>query len=123
MRRTVREIEVNTTIQIIRSRLSFTEYIHVVVLAEGHGVALKRTKSGVNIYNLGTGRGFSVLELVKAFERANLIKVPYKLTQRRAGDVAVTFAGVGKAKVELDWDARLTVEDMVRDSWNFAINK
>lgn len=95
------------------------DYIHVVDLAKGHVAALNHLKNGVNIYNLGKGKGISVLEIVKAFERVNKVKIPYKIVGRRAGDLAVIFADSKKAKKDLNWDAKLTVEDMVRDAWNF----
>jgi len=98
------------------------DYIHVVDLAEGHVAALTHGKSGVNIYNLGTGRGMSVLEIVNTFERVNGIKVPYKIVGRRPGDLATVYADASKAKKELHWEAKLTLEDMVRDSWNFEKN-
>ena len=95
------------------------DYIHVMDLAEGHVAALKKMSGGVSVYNLGTGRGTSVLELVTAFERVNGIKIPYKLTPRRAGDIATCYAETKKAEQELGWKARRSVEDMCRDSWRF----
>ncbi len=98
------------------------DYIHVVDLAKGHLSALKSNKSGINIYNLGTGKGTSVLELVNTFMDTNQINIPYEITDRRPGDIAISYADVSKAKNELDWEAKLTTEDMVRDSWNFEKN-
>jgi UDP-glucose 4-epimerase len=95
------------------------DYIHVVDLAKGHVAALENQKSGKNVYNLGTGKGTSVLELVHAFEEANSIKIPYKIADRRAGDLAVSYADVSLAEKELSWKAEKTVVDMCRDSWNF----
>lgn len=95
------------------------DYIHVMDLAEGHVAALKKMGGGVSVYNLGTGRGTSVLELVTAFERINGIKIPYKITPRRAGDIATCYAETKKAEQELGWKARRSVEDMCRDSWRF----
>lgn len=95
------------------------DYIHVVDLAKGHVAALNNMKPGVNIYNLGTGKGISVLELVNAFVRVNGVKVPYKIVGRRPGDLATVYADVSKAKKELNWEAKLTLDDMVRDAWNF----
>lgn len=95
------------------------DYIHVMDLAEGHVAALKKMSGGVSVYNLGTGRGTSVLELVTAFERVNGIKIPYKITPRRAGDIATCYAETKKAEQELGWKARRSVEDMCRDSWRF----
>lgn len=97
------------------------DYIHVVDLAKGHVKALKYLDShkGIAIHNLGTGKGTSVLELVHTFERVNQIKVPYKITGRRAGDIAECYAGVEKAKNELGWMAEKTVEDMCRDTWRW----
>lgn len=98
------------------------DYIHVMDLAEGHAAALKNMKRGVSVYNLGTGRGTSVLELVAAFERANGLKIPYRITPRRAGDIAVCYAQTEKAEKELDWKAKRSVEDMCRDAWRFEAN-
>ena len=95
------------------------DYIHVMDLAEGHVAALKKMSGGVSVYNLGTGRGTSVLELVTAFERVNGIKIPYKITPRRAGDIATCYAETKKAEQELGWKARRSVEEMCRDSWRF----
>ena len=95
------------------------DYIHVMDLAEGHVKALENIKTGVNVYNLGTGKGTSVLELINAFERVNNIKIPYEIVERRKGDVATCFADASKAFNELGWKAHLTIEDMVRDAWNF----
>jgi UDP-glucose 4-epimerase len=95
------------------------DYIHVVDLAKGHLKALELNRSGINIYNLGTGKGTSVLELVGAFEKVNKIYIPYEIVDRRLGDVAVSYADVSKAKNELNWEAELTIDDMVRDAWNY----
>lgn len=98
------------------------DFIHVVDLSLGHINALEKLKSfkGVEIYNLGTGNGYSVLELVETFERVNKVKVPYKITERRAGDIAQCYADCSKAKNELHWKANKTIDDMCRDSWRFA---
>ncbi len=98
------------------------DYIHVVDLAKGHVKALEQASDGVAIYNLGTGCGTSVLELVNTFIRINAVDVPYKIIGRRAGDVATCFADVCKAERELGWKAELTIEDMVRDAWQFVVN-
>jgi UDP-glucose 4-epimerase len=98
------------------------DYIHVVDLAKGHLSALKSNKFGINVYNLGTGKGTSVLELVYTFMKVNNINIPYEIIDRRPGDIAVSYANASKAKNELDWEAKLTIEDMVRDSWNFEKN-
>lgn len=95
------------------------DYIHVVDLAKGHVAALEKLGNEVEIFNLGTGRGTSVLELIHAFENVNGIKVPYEIAPRRAGDIAEFYADVEKAERELGWKTMLTIEDMVRDSWNF----
>lgn len=99
------------------------DYIHVVDLAKGHLSALKkiRENSGVQIYNLGTGRGYSVLELVKTFEIVNNVKVNYKIGDRRPGDIASCFADVNKAKKEMNWVATKGLEEMCKDSWNFIL--
>ena len=101
------------------------DYIHVVDLAKGHVSAmdkLDKEGSGLYIYNLGTGTGYSVLDMVKAFEDSTGKKVPYKITERRPGDLAEIFADPTKAKEELNWVATKTLEDMCKDSWNFAKN-
>ena len=101
------------------------DYIHVVDLAIGHIKALdklRKDKSGMHIYNLGTGVGYSVLDMVKAFEKANNVKVPYKIAPRRAGDIAMCYSDPKKAKEELGFEATKTLEDMCRDSWNFEKN-
>ena len=98
------------------------DYVHVVDLAKGHLKALDRLSkddTGVFIYNLGTGRGYSVLDIVKAFEKANGIKINYKIVERRPGDIATCYADPTKAWKELGWKAEKTLEDMVRDAWNF----
>lgn len=97
------------------------DYIHVVDLAEGHVAALRKIveNPGVVIYNLGTGKGTSVLELVHAFEKATGVKIPYVLAPRRAGDVAANYANCDKAFQELGWKAKLTVEDACRDAYHF----
>ncbi len=97
------------------------DYIHVVDLAEGHVAALKKLDSnpGLVIYNLGTGKGTSVLELVKTFEKANKIKIPYKIEARRPGDVDKNYANCDKAYKELGWKSRLTVFDACRDAYHF----
>ena len=100
------------------------DFIHVVDLARGHvaavGYALK-TK-GTEAVNLGTGKGNSVLEVVHTFEEANELKIPVKLLERRPGDIATSFALVGKAKELLGWEAKLTLFDMCKDSWNWQKN-
>ena len=101
------------------------DYIHVVDLAKGHLKAiekLEKEETGLNIYNLGSGRGCSVLEIINTFESVNEIKVPYKIVERRAGDLPEYFADAQKAKKELNWETEKTLEDMCRDAWNFAKN-
>ena len=97
------------------------DYIHVVDLAKGHVKALKaiQDKCGVAIYNLGTGRGYSVLELVHAFEKVSGVTIPYVIEERRPGDIAVCYSDPGKAKRELGWKAEYDIYDMCRDSWNW----
>ena len=102
------------------------DYIHVVDLAQGHLKALDKLDKegkGLYIYNLGTGTGYSVLDMVKTFEKATGMKVPYKIAPRRAGDIATCYANPKKAKEELGWEAEKTLEDMCRDSWNYIIKK
>lgn len=102
------------------------DYIHVVDLAKGHVLALNKLEKeneGLFIYNLGTGTGYSVLDMVKAFEKATGKDVPYKIAPRRSGDIATCFADPKKAREELGWEATRTLEDMCRDSWNYIIEK
>ena len=98
------------------------DYIHVVDLAKGHVKALKKLEdnSGLSIYNLGTGKGYSVLDIVKNFEAATGVKIPYVIKPRRAGDIAICYANPGKAKRELGWEAKYDLERMCKDSWNFT---
>ncbi|MBP3950126.1 UDP-glucose 4-epimerase GalE [Bacillus suaedae] len=98
------------------------DYIHVLDLAEGHVAALDHLTEGTHIYNLGTGQGTSVLELVSAFEQANDIQIPYEIVDRRPGDIANCYADVSKAKQELNWSAKRDVIAMCRDSWRFENN-
>ncbi|MBQ0156910.1 MAG: UDP-glucose 4-epimerase GalE [Bacteroidales bacterium] len=97
------------------------DFIHVVDLANGHVKALSaiQKKCGLAIYNLGTGHGYSVLDVVKAFEKANDVKVPYSIKPRRPGDIATCYCNPAKAKAELGWEAQYGIEDMCRDSWRF----
>ena len=97
------------------------DYIHVVDLAKGHLKAIENMKPGVNYYNLGTGTGYSVLDMVNAFEKVNGVKVAYKIVDRRPGDIAECFADPTKAYNELGWKAELGIEDMMRDSYNFIL--
>ena len=100
------------------------DYIHLVDLATAHVAALKAIveKKGLAIYNIGTGHGYSVLDVVKAFEKANNVKVPYSIKPRRAGDIATCYCNPAKAKAELGWEAQYGIEDMCRDSWNWQKN-
>lgn len=97
------------------------DYIHVVDLAKGHVKAIKKLsdKDGVNVYNLGTGKGFSVLQVIKAFEKACGHEIPYQIKPRRAGDIATCYSQCDKAKAELDWEAEFGIEEMCADSWNW----
>lgn len=100
------------------------DYIHVVDLAKGHVKALKKIedKSGVSIYNLGTGNGYSVLQVVKAFEKACGKTIPYVIKPRRPGDIAICYADASKAKAELGWEAEYGIERMCADSWRWQSN-
>lgn len=99
------------------------DYIHVVDLARGHVAALEKSagRTGAVAYNLGTGWGTSVLELVHAFEQANQLTIPYVVEGRRPGDNATVFADCAKAKAELDWEATLSVEESCRSAWNYQM--
>lgn len=98
------------------------DYIHVVDLAKGHVKAIEHyAKPGVHICNLGTGTGYSVLDLVKTFERVNNVKVNYVIKDRRPGDIATCYANPERAKKELGWVATKGIEDMCRDTWNYAL--
>ena len=100
------------------------DYIHVVDLAKGHVKALKKLApgSGLNIYNLGTGVGYSVLDIVKNFEEANSVKIPYEIKDRRAGDIATCYSNADKAKAELGWEAENGIREMCEDSWRWQKN-
>ena len=98
------------------------DYIHVVDLAKGHIAAIKHM-NGLRYYNLGTGTGYSVLELVNAFEKVNNLKVNYKIVERRPGDIASCYADPSKALKELNWKAEKTLEDMMKDSYRFIENE
>lgn len=100
------------------------DYIHVVDLALGHLKALDKIKndSGLFIYNLGTGQGYSVLDMVKSFECVNNVKVQYKIAPRRPGDVASCYADPSKAKKELNWVAKRGIDEICKDAWNFIKN-
>lgn len=97
------------------------DYIHVVDLAKGHLKALEKIQNmtGVEIYNLGTGIGYSVLDIVKNFEKATGQKIPYEITERRPGDIDVCYADATKAKEKLGWIAQKGIEDMCRDAWRW----
>lgn len=97
------------------------DYIHVVDLAEGHLRALERllTRTGAHVWNLGTGQGYSVLEMVRAFELASGKPVPYRVAPRRPGDIAICYADPGKAARELGWKAQRSLDEMMRDAWRW----
>ena len=101
------------------------DYIHVVDLAIGHVKAIEKIlkdEKKLSIYNLGTGNGYSVLEIVNAFKEENKVNVPYRITDRRPGDIAVCYANPKKAKEELGFVAKYGIDDMVRDAWNYQKN-
>jgi UDP-glucose 4-epimerase len=101
------------------------DYIHVTDLAKGHLAALNKIKNskGVLTYNLGTGRGYSVLDLIHNFIKATGIEIPYEICPRRLGDVTQCYANSDKAKEELGWQAKLGIEEMCKDAWNYAKHK
>lgn len=98
------------------------DYIHVVDLAKGHVKACEKVfhNKGIDAYNLGTGIGYSVLELVQTFEKVNQVEVPYEITPRRSGDIAACYADVSYALQELNWKAEKTIEDMCKDAYAYA---
>lgn len=96
------------------------DYIHVVDLARGHVCALEKIgREQIQVYNLGTGQATSVLEIIKAFSKASRVALPHRVVERRPGDLAIICANAEKAKTELDWEAKLTVEDAIRDTLNY----
>lgn len=101
------------------------DYIHVVDLAKGHVNSLEYilNNHGIEYFNLGTGKGYSVLELVKTYEKVNNIKIPYKIVDRRYGDVAIYYADSSYAKEKLGWSAELNLEDMLKSAYEFQKNK
>ena len=101
------------------------DYIHVVDLAKGHIYALNKLEKegkGSYIYNLGTGVGYSVLDMVKSFEETTGKKIPYKIVDRRPGDIAICYSDPHKAQEELGWTAEKGIKDMCKDSWNYMIH-
>ena len=100
------------------------DFIHVVDLALGHIKAIEKVirDNGCDAYNLGTGNGYSVLDLVNTFEKVNNVKVPYKIAPRRPGDIAACYADPAHAKEALGWEAKMGIEEMCKDAWNF-VNK
>lgn len=99
------------------------DYIHVVDLSKGHLKAIEKIKNskGIDYYNLGTGNGYSVLEIVKNFSKINNVKVNYKITERRPGDIAACYADPSYAKEQLGWEAEKGIEDMCKDAYNFVM--
>lgn len=99
------------------------DYIHVVDLSKGHLKAIEKIKNskGIDYYNLGTGNGYSVLEIVNNFSKINNVKVNYKITERRPGDIAACYADPSYAKEQLGWEAEKGIEDMCKDAYNFVM--
>ena len=95
------------------------DYIHIMDLAEGHVAALEHLTVGTHVYNLGTGKGTSVLQLIQTFENVNGIQLPYQIVERRPGDLATIYADASKAELALNWKAKRSIEEMCRDAWNF----
>jgi len=98
------------------------DYIHVMDLAEAHVVALEKLNEGFHVYNVGTGKGVSVLGLIQAFEKVNKLKIPYQIVDRRPGDIAESYADASKIKNDLGWETKRDLKDMCRDAWNFERN-
>ena len=100
------------------------DYIHVVDLAVGHVKAINKIKEnpGVKVYNLGTGNGYSVLDVIKAFSKACGKDLPYEIKERRAGDIATCYADAKLAKEELGWEAQYGIDEMCQDSWRWQSN-
>lgn len=98
------------------------DYIHVMDLARGHVLALKNKKSGIKYYNLGTGKGTSVLQLIESFEKVNNLKINYQVVERRPGDIDACYASVDKAYKELGFKTEFTIEEMCRDAFNYVKN-
>ncbi len=98
------------------------DYIHVVDLALGHVLALEAIEPGFEAINLGTGQGYSVLEMVNSFSRVNNLEVPYQIVERRPGDIASCYADPQKARARLNWQAEKTLDDMMRDAWHWQSN-
>lgn len=101
------------------------DYIHIIDLARAHINGLKKLEkenSGLFIYNLGTGKGYSVLEMIKTFEKVNNVKVKYKITSRRPGDIATCYSSARKAIEELNWTAEYGIDEMCKDAYNYALN-
>lgn len=98
------------------------DYIHVVDLAKGHIKAIEKiiSENGVDCYNLGTGNGYSVLDIVEAFKKVNNVDIKYKIVDRRPGDIDACFADPSYAKEKLNWEAILNIEDMCKDAYNFV---
>ena len=117
-------IGITSVIMIVGAGTGVRDYIHVVDLAKGHVKALKKIeqKAGLCVYNLGTGHGYSVLDIVKNFEEANDIKIPYTIKPRRPGDIATCYCDPSKAKRELGWEAEFGIKEMCADSWRWQKN-
>ena len=97
------------------------DYIHVVDLAKAHIQALKHIKLGYNVYNIGTGNGYSVLDVINEFQNVNKIKLPYEIVSRRPGDIAVTFCNNELALKEINWKPQFNLTDMCSDAWNYQL--
>lgn len=99
------------------------DYIHVVDLAKGHVNAVNKIKEnpGIKIYNLGTGKGYSVLDVIKAFSKACGRDIPYRIVERRIGDIAICYSDASLAKKELNWEAKLGIDEMCADSWRWQL--
>ena len=116
------ELQIFGNDYLTRDGFCVRDFIHVMDLAEGHVASLKKTELGCHIYNLGTGEGISVMEMVNTFEKVNNVDIPYQIKDRRPGDAEETYSDASKAKAELGWETKRSLEDICRDGYRFVMN-